>query len=60
MKKFFVLFFYLILMANTSIYAMTPTFPNNAKFSRGVSNTCYYIDSNCSQYTSQINSAINN
>lgn len=48
MKKFFVLFFYLILMANTSIYAMTPTFPNNAKFSRGVSNTCYYIDSNCS------------
>lgn len=61
MKKFFIiLIFNIILLVNTTTYAMTPTFPNDAKFSRGVSKTCYYVDSNCSQYTSQINSAINN
>jgi predicted Zn-dependent protease len=60
MKKFFVCFIVLILTLNCSIFAMTPTYSNNAKFSRGVSNCCYYVDSTASGYTSQVNSAANN
>lgn len=43
-----------------SIFAMTPTMPNNVRFSRGVSNCCYYIDWNASSYQDQIVSAANN
>ena len=31
----------------------------NSKFSRGVANTCYYINSSASSYTSKINKAAN-
>lgn len=61
MKKLFnILFLFLLVFFINNVFAMTPTFPNNAKFTRGVSNTCYYIDNNASQYTNVINSAINN
>lgn len=37
--------------------AMTPTFLYGIKFSRGVNNTCYYVSSSASGYTSLINTA---
>lgn len=51
---------FLILGTSETILAMTPTFPNDARFTRGVDNTCYYIDSSATGYTSAINSAANN
>lgn len=44
----------------SSAYAMTPTYENEAKFSRGVSNTCYYIDSTAETYTDLVNTAMGN
>lgn len=44
----------------SNCFAMTSTFPNNAKYSRGVSNTCYYVSSSASGYTSQISQAAHN
>ena len=43
-----------------NIFAMTPTYPNDAKFSRGVGNADYYVGSSATGYTSKINSAIDN
>lgn len=60
MKKFFIFFITLTLIINCSVYAMTPTYPNDAKFSRSVSNACYYVDSSASAYTSSINAAASN
>lgn len=50
----------LALCVSSNAFAMTPTFPNDAKFSRGVSNCCYYVDSTASGYTGQINAAADN
>ncbi len=43
-----------------SIFARTPTMPNDVRFSRGVSNCCYYIDWTASSYQDQVVSAANN
>ncbi|MBO5476619.1 MAG: matrixin family metalloprotease [Clostridia bacterium] len=60
-KKTFCMFAILTIFVGGNIFAtMTPTFPNDIKFSRGVSNCCYYVDSSASSYTSQINSAADN
>lgn len=48
------------ILVGSTAFARTPTFPNNAKFSRGVGNCCYYIDSTASSYSNQITSAANN
>lgn len=48
------------IFTTSSIFAMSPTYPNDAKFSRGVSNAYYYVDSSASSYTSKINEAVNN
>lgn len=44
---------------NVPAYAVTrsPVYGYNYKFSRGVGNTCYYISSSASAYTSWINNA---
>lgn len=47
-------------LMNTKTFAMTPTWPNDAKFNRGVSNAYYYVDSTANSYTSRINAAVNN
>ncbi len=66
MKKFlkkFKLVFGVALVSfclSTNVFAMTPTWPNDAKFDRGVSNAYYYVDSSASGYTSRINAAVNN
>lgn len=60
MKKFFICYIILACTISCSIFAMTPTNPNNAKFTRGVGNCCYYIDGTASGYTAQVNSAANN
>lgn len=59
MKKYlFSLFIGVIfLLGMDGVSAMTPTWPNNAKFSRGVGNTCYWISGSASGYTSSINVA---
>ncbi|MBQ8379590.1 MAG: hypothetical protein IJX34_02120, partial [Clostridia bacterium] len=45
----------------SSVFAtMTPTYPNATKYSRGVSNCCYYVDSTASSYTNSINAAADN
>ena len=61
-KKIAVAFSLMTISAITSInvFAMTPTWPNDAKFSRGVSKAYYYVDSTASAYTSRINSAVDN
>jgi len=60
MKKFFICYIILACTISCSIFAMTPTHTNNAKFTRGVGNCCYYIDGTASGYSNQINSAANN
>lgn len=60
MKKLFILIITIALTLGSVTYAMTPTFPNDAKFSRGVGNCCYYIDSVASGYSNQIYSAASN
>lgn len=57
MKKFFILIVSIMLLGVTNVSAMSPTYPNAIKFSRGVTNTCYYIDASASSYTSTINTA---
>ena len=57
-KKITFLVLALMITLVSSTFAMTPT--NGYKFSRGVSNCCYYIDSSASAYESQIVSAANN
>lgn len=56
-------FFLLILFTNNFVFAqevvMSPTYPNKIRYSRGVSNTCYYVDSSASAYTTRINQAAN-
>lgn len=62
-KKLFLTFalaILFILLLSISSFAMTPTWTNDAKFTRGVSNTCYYISSSASSYTSKINAAAQN
>ncbi len=59
MKKFylFVIIMILFLFNATVVSAATPTFPNNAKFTRGVKNTCYYVDSTANSYLKYIKPA---
>ena len=45
---------------STNVFAMTPTWPNDAKFDRGVSNAYYYVDGTATSYTSRINAAVDN
>ena len=47
------------LFFNNKLYAATPTWTNNAKFSRGVGNVCFWISSSASSYASNIRSASN-
>jgi len=60
MKKIYIFLTVLALLFSGVAFARTPTYPNDAKFTRGVSNTCYYVDGTASAYTDQINSAANN
>lgn len=60
MKKFFIFLTTIALTLSSAVFAMTPTYTNNAKFNRGVGNCCYYVDSSASGYTSSINSAAYN
>lgn len=60
MRKFFICLTLLTCVISSSVFAMTPTYTNNAKYSRGVSNCCYYIDGSASGYTNNINSAASN
>lgn len=61
-KKLFLLSFILVVFFSipTNIFAMTPTFDNDAKFNRGVSNVCYYVDNSVVGYTNYINDALYN
>ncbi len=54
MKKVLIMTTFLILVLSTSVFAMTPTYTNDAKYSRGVGNCCYYIDSTASSYSNSI------
>lgn len=47
-------------LTNTTIYASTPTWPNGARFTRGVGNTCFWISSSAAPYAANIRSAANN
>ncbi|MGN1013048.1 MAG: matrixin family metalloprotease [Clostridia bacterium] len=60
MRKFCICLILTFCIFSCSVFAMTPTFTNDAKFTRGVSNCCYYVDSTASSYTSNVNSAANN
>ena len=60
MKKkvlFALLFTISVLCFTSQVSAMTPTWRSGAKFTRGVKNTCYYVDSSANSYVSMINSA---
>ena len=61
-KCFLIILFVILIMYTASsqvkAVAATPIWPH--KFSRGVSNTCYYIHSSISDYTVRINEAANN
>lgn len=60
-KKTAYMFAILSIFVGSNIFAaMTPTFPNDVKYSRGVSNCCYYVDSSAGSYTNQINAAADN
>ncbi len=60
-KSLVVILLILVLSISTSnVFAIVPTYPNNAKFNRGVGNVCYYVDSSVSSNTWYINDAINN
>jgi len=54
-----ILFLLVIVISNTTVFARTPNYSNNAKFTRGVGNTCYWIASSASRYTTGINNAAN-
>lgn len=60
MKKFFIFLTIILCTLSSSVFAMTPTYANDAKFTRGVGNCCYYVDSSASGYTSAINDAAYN
>lgn len=60
MKKFFIFLTIIFCALSSSVFAMTPTYANDAKFTRGVGNCCYYVDSSASSYTSSINDAAYN
>ena len=60
MKKFFIFLTIILCTLSSSVFAMTPTYANDAKFTRGVGNCCYYVDSSASGYTSSINDAAYN
>lgn len=49
-----------VFVITNNVFAMTPTFPNDAKFSRGVGNAYYYVDASASGYTQNINDSVNN
>lgn len=46
-----------LLFCDNTVFAMEGTWINDAKFSRGVKNTCYYVNSTANAYVSRINSA---
>lgn len=51
----FVILFCILFSTKVSAYSLF-----GARFTRGVGNTCYYVDSSASAYTSRINAAANN
>lgn len=61
-KTFLIILFgiFIIFASTTKVKAIDPTPIWPYKFSRGVSNTCYYIDSSASGYTNFIDGAANN
>ena len=60
MKKFFIFLTIVLCTLSSSVFAMTPTYTNDAKFTRGVGNCCYYIDTSASSYTSSVSDAAYN
>lgn len=52
--------FFIVMSISSSVFAMTPTYLHEIRYSRGVGNTCYYVDSSASTFVSTINSAANN
>lgn len=60
MRKFFIFLTIITCILSSSVFAMTPTYTNDAKFNRGVGNCCYYVDGSASGYTNQINDAAYN
>ncbi len=47
-------------VTSANVFAMTPTWPNDAKFTRGVSKAYYYVDSTANSYIPRINAAVDN
>lgn len=61
MKKIIIaLMIFILIISTNNIFAIVPTYTNDAKFNRGVGNCCYYIDNTASAYTSTIDSAMYN
>lgn len=57
LSSLFCVLMLMLSLTNLGAVSRTPTYPKNSKFSRGVANTCYYINSTASSYTSKINKA---
>lgn len=55
--KFVAIGVLLFLLQCSLVSAATPTFPNKAKFTRGVKNTCYYVDATANRYLKYIKPA---
>lgn len=58
-KVIFLMVFLVVIGMSSSVFAMTPTYTYEIRYSRGVGNTCYYVDSTASTYVSSINTAAN-
>lgn len=51
---------FMLLLTVTNALAMTPTWPNNARFTRGVRNTTYYIAPSARPYAANVRTAARN
>lgn len=62
MKKLshFVIIMVLFCLFGASIKAVENRFPNNAKFTRGVGNTCFWVSSSASKYKASIRTRAQN
>ena len=58
LKKISLVFVALIMCITGNVFAMTPVC--GYKFTRGVSNCCYYVDGNAGGYSMQISYAVDN
>lgn len=52
--------FLMVMSISSSAFAMTPPYTHKIRYSRGVANTCYYVDSSASTFVGAINTAANN